>query len=453
MIARSADGPPVAVLGAGIAGLAVARELHRAGVPVRVFEAGDRIAGLARSHADADGFSYDFGAHFVTNRLADALGVPCRDVPRYGESVLRRGKVSAYPLGLLANPRYVGGAVLSRLAGGRCVTAADWFRKQYGRPLADEVALPLLEAWSGLPAHELSAAVGESLPGSILQTIRLTVARRTTGKAIAIGYSRELPHGTGVWHVYPTGGLGALCEKLAAGLDDCVQLRSPVERVVVRDGRVAAVRCRGEEIAVAGAVSTAPVHALASLGEGTDALRPLARFRYRPMLFVNLRLAGRPALRDVVVWTPESRYPFFRLTDVSQSMPWTAPDGHSLVTVDVGCQVGDRHWAMADDDLGAYCVDHIGGIIPDVRERYRGCRVLRTPVAYPVFALEYEEDRRRFEAGTGVPGLWSVGRNGEFAHLFMEDVYVRAVRKAGEVIAYWRELAGRPVGEPVAVGT
>ena len=34
-----------------------------------------------------------------------------------------------------------------------------------------------------------------------------------------------------------------------------------------------------------------------------------------------------------------------------------------------------------------------------------------------------------FEQGTGVTGLYSVGRNGEFAHILMEDVFWRTRRK------------------------
>jgi len=35
----------------------------------------------------------------------------------------------------------------------------------------------------------------------------------------------------------------------------------------------------------------------------------------------------------------------------------------------------------------------------------------------------------RFQRDTGVQGLVSVGRNGEFDHLLMEDVYWRTVRR------------------------
>ena len=55
---------PVVILGAGLAGLTAANFLHRQGIPVILFEAGNKIAGLAQSFHDEDGFTYDFGAHF-----------------------------------------------------------------------------------------------------------------------------------------------------------------------------------------------------------------------------------------------------------------------------------------------------------------------------------------------------------------------------------------------------
>jgi protoporphyrinogen/coproporphyrinogen III oxidase len=432
-----ANKKPVLILGGGLAGLTAAGYLRRHGIPVRLFEAGRKIAGFAQSFQDGDGFTYDFGAHFITNRLAAAVGISskCRDVARYGETIYRQGRTYGYPLGLLRNPRFLASALKSRIPPKprKPESAAEWFAAKYGAALAADVAIPLTEAWSGLPAEQLSAAVGESIPGSIAETLLLTFARRLTSRVIAIGYSREVSASPHVWHVYPQGGVGVLCERLAEELNGAIELESPVEAIYVEDNRAVGIRAKGQDIDAAAVISTAPCHVLPKLVRGTDKLDYLARFRYRPMVFVNLRLEGRGLLPDVVTWTPERHFPFFRLTEVPLSMPWLAPEGKTLVTVDIGCQVGDEIWTMPDEQLGDFCVDRLDPVIPGVRQKYLGCRVLRTPVAYPVFAKEYESDRQRFASSTGIEGLHSVGRNGEFSHIFMEDVYWRTLKKSREV--------------------
>jgi oxygen-dependent protoporphyrinogen oxidase len=432
---------PVAIIGGGLAGLTAASALRRQGVPFVLYEAGPKIAGLAMTFNDGDGFSYDFGAHFITNRLAAAIGVgrDCQDVSYYGESVFLDGRVYGYPLGLLRVPRFIRSGLASRAAslrkGDAPESAAEWFRARYGAKLANEVAIPLTEAWSGAEASELAASVGDSIPGSIAHTIMLKLASRLTRRAVACGYSREMPETPNVWHVYPKGGVGLLCQKLAAGLEDSIQLESPVEEVLVDSGRVVAVRAKGREQEVSAVVSTAPRHILGKLVKGTDALEHLKRFRYRPMVFVNMRFEGRGLLPDAVTWTPEDHFPFFRLTETPLSMPWLAPAGKTLITVDIGCEVGDRIWTMEEEQLGEHCLENLKAIIPDARRRYLGCRVLRTPIAYPIFLKEYEEDRRKLEHSTGIEGLYAVGRNGEFSHIFMEDVYWRTLKRMRQLVA------------------
>jgi protoporphyrinogen/coproporphyrinogen III oxidase len=227
--------------------------------------------------------------------------------------------------------------------------------------------------------------------------------------------------------------LGVLCERMASDAGGVIELESPVEGIYVENERAVGVRVNGQDVAAAAVISTAPVHVLPKLIKGSDRLNYLAHFRYRPMVFVNLRLQGRGLLPEVVTWTPETQFPFFRLTETPLSMPWLAPEGKTLITVDIGCQVGDAIWTMPDEALGEYCLEPLAALIPDVRQRYLGCRVLKTPIAYPVFAQQYEEDRQRFERSTEIDGLCSVGRNGEFCHIFMEDVYWRCLRKARQV--------------------
>lgn len=426
---------PVAVVGAGIAGLTAARELNRRSVPVVVYEAGKQIAGLARSFRDEEGFTFDFGAHFITNRFAAALGIgaQCRTVRYFGETVLLRGRTYSYPFGLLRSPRFLVSAGKQKLTSGDSAaldSAADWYRRQYGPALAEEVAIPLVEAWSGADAADLaSSVIPPQLDRGILNVLKLKLASRLSGRAVANGFSREQPEGVHVFHVYPTGGVSVIGERLAEGLDGRIRLESRVEAIHVESGRVVGVRAGGQEQEVSAVVSTAPVHILARLVQGTDLLNHLARFRYRPMVLVNLRFDMRPLLPDVCTWIPERSFPFFRLTEAPLSMPWLAPPGKTMVTVDIGCEVGDSIWNMQQEDLGQLCVEYLDFLFPGARNRYLGCRALRTPVAYPVYLREYE--RERIELGRGLPieGLLSVGRNGEFAHILMEDVYWRTLAR------------------------
>src|SRR5450432_4667069 len=108
---------PIVIIGAGIAGLTAANFLRRNNVPFILYEGGKKIAGLATSFKDAEGFSYDFGAHFITNRLAEAVGISseCRPVKHYGEAVWLNGKTYNYPFGLIKIPRMTLGWVAEQL--------------------------------------------------------------------------------------------------------------------------------------------------------------------------------------------------------------------------------------------------------------------------------------------------------------------------------------------------
>jgi protoporphyrinogen oxidase len=308
------------------------------------------------------------------------------------------------------------------------------FRSRYGESLANEIALPLIEAWSGAPSDKLSPAIADSLPKSILNTLYLKLASKITGRAVACGYNREKPEVPSVWHVYPNGGVSRLCSKLAEGLDDSIRLQSPVQEIVVENEKVIAVVVKDQLIEVSAAVSTAPANILSKMVKGTDALKGIANFRFRPMLFVNLRFDQRNLLPDTVVWFPEHKFPFFRLTEVTRSMPWLAPDGKSIITVDIGCEKNDMYWNMGNEELINLCLENLKTIIPGAEKKFIGATVLKTPYAYPIFLNEYEKERCEFERSTKIENLLSIGRNGEFAHRFMEDIYWRTREKIGELV-------------------
>jgi protoporphyrinogen oxidase len=144
------------------------------------------------------------------------------------------------------------------------------------------------------------------------------------------------------------------------------------------------------------------------------------------MVFANLRFEGRGLLPEVVMWVPDRSFDTFRLTEAPMSMPWLAPAGKTMITVDIGTEVGSEIWTMDDEALGARCLAEVERLVPGMARRYLGCRVVKTPIAYPVFDLANEAARTDLATdGTGVEGLLSVGRNGAFDHVLMEDIFWR----------------------------
>ena len=95
-----ADAPSVVVVGAGLAGLAAARDLVRAGRPVTVVEARDRVGGRIVNHRFDDGTTVEIGGQWVGPTqdrmlaLASDLAVPTFPTYDTGDLVTARdGKI------------------------------------------------------------------------------------------------------------------------------------------------------------------------------------------------------------------------------------------------------------------------------------------------------------------------------------------------------------------------
>jgi len=286
----------------------------------------------------------------------------------------------------------------------------------------------------------LAASVGGNIPSSLPHTLFLRAASRASRRAVSLGYSHEAPESTGVFHVYPEDGVVVLCEALLEASDATLHLQTPVSAIHTENGAVVGVTAGDQLVEADLVISTAPVNVLPRIVKGTAALDDLSAFRYRPMTFVNLKLDGRGLLPNVVVWTPEPHHPYFRLTEAPLSMPLQAPEGKTMITADIGCEFGDAVWEASDEELAEQCLDALTELVPDVRQRHLGTHVVRTRIAYPVYLLEYERRRQEFAHDSGVNGLLSIGRNGEFAHILMEDVYWRTLTK----IDRWHTTSGRP---------
>jgi protoporphyrinogen oxidase len=148
--ASKPDSAPIAVLGAGPAGLTAAYRLARRNVPVIVFEADDAVGGLARTVV-RDGYRFDLGGHRfftkseeVEDLWKELLGPDLLVRPRLSR-IYWRGRFIEYPLraadvfakvGPLELARSLGSYARARLRP-RAVeeTYEDWVSSRFGRRL------------------------------------------------------------------------------------------------------------------------------------------------------------------------------------------------------------------------------------------------------------------------------------------------------------------------------
>ena len=360
------DNPRVAVVGAGLAGLAAAAALQRSGASVHLIERSRLLGGKATSF-EVGGVEVDNGQHVVLRCCTEFLdfaaqlgmGGSLRFQPRFSAMVLARDQPPARlraaplpaPLHLavgFASYRHLGAIdklrVLSALAAARTAVdphldMASWLRRnrqnaRTRRAFWDPFLIPALNA----PLEKASAQDG-------LFVIR--TAFLGGRDAACIGYS--------------TVPLARLAER-AAALCDTVTLRSPVTSVVIRDGAVAGVRLdTGETIACDGCVLAVPPRRVAAIlaESNLPAIAGLDSFETEPIV-------------DVHLWydRPLRTLDFAAILDSPVQWVFRKGDGYLACSMSAAATLVSR----PQSELVGLCDAELRSVIPALR----GARLVRS---------------------------------------------------------------------------
>jgi monoamine oxidase len=295
----------VAVVGAGVAGLAAARELARAGVQLRVFEARDRVGGrILTEHVPGFPFPLELGAEFVHGEAPEIW------------DVIRSAGLEAVEAAERHDLARDGGLVPAPDLGGPLAALAERAgRLSHDRPIAellremaltpDEGALLLryVEGFHAVDAGRASARV---------------FARVERGQGSGSSASFRLP-----------GGYSAVAAHLASGIPQgTVELRRPIERVRWRSGMVELVLHGGRSVAARSTVITVPA---AVLARGVPAFEPRLPGKEAALAQIGAGAVVRLVLRFQRRWWEElpgaAREPtpvgFIHAPDAALPVWWT----------------------------------------------------------------------------------------------------------------------------------
>ena len=265
--------PRVVVVGAGVAGLVVARELVLAGRDVVVLEKSDRVGGQVARHSVA-GIDLDAGAEAYATRgdelprLLASLGLDTDIVtPSPSPAWVQRASGGAVPLpetsllgipgvplaqdvidaiGLPAALRAQLDMLMPSLVGSKAVTVGELVRRRMGRAVLDGLVAPVARGVHSTDPDELdldrvAPGLRQALmsTGSLGQAVRSLRAKAPAGSLVAS----------------LRGGMFRLVDALAADLERFgVQVRTSAEVTAFDHGGVALAsgeRVRGEVVLAA----------------------------------------------------------------------------------------------------------------------------------------------------------------------------------------------------------
>ena len=391
------------VVGAGVAGLAAATTLRRAGRDVLVLEAGARAGGAACSER-IDGHLVERGPNTI--RIPPAMAAFAAEhglvallekaLPASGERFLVRGgrlvPVPMSPVGFARTPLLTRGGKLRLLAepfvrrgdpSGESV--AEFSKRRFGCETRDALIAPFL---TGVYAGDENQLGAEAVFPTLVE------AERHSG-SVALGIlARALRSGSkgsfgGTWSA--AGGIAALTDALAGQLGTALRLRAPVSAIGFEDGshRVEIAGENGFEwIRAKALVVATPAHEAGMLLAGLDpeAAKGLASIDYAPVASVALSIARdatRVAVRGFGYLVPRGEgEALLGCLFPSQLFAGRAPPGRELLTLLAGGKRRPEALAWSDDQLvTALCaeLDRVLGL----RETPRVLAITRWPRAVP----------------------------------------------------------------------
>lgn len=417
----------VGILGAGISGLACAWLLKQQQIEVTIFEALGYVGGLARSFK-WHGFDCDFSAHRLFTLDENLLRQILALVPM-GRHIRRSriyldGKWVHDPINILEVVSRSSPLLASRLVWDYLRRPRDlpldsfnaYVISRYGRAINDLIFRPYTERLFQLSGDSISV---EWAKEKIRLSGPLDALRESSKRKFSYFY-------------YPIrGGYGAIVQALYAQLKPYVRLSCAVKSIEVQSGRIAAIHSehRGidyrDEFDVV--ISTIPLTTFCNMLN-----MPLA-LAFRPVEAVYLYV-NRPYVSDNHwVYFMDSPNTINRMVEFKNLSPIDLPPDRSVVCAEVTATRSDTVEGVISDlvESGLLQRSDVLDVLVQ-RERY----------GYPVYTRDYKKTvAEARDYLSKFANLYLVGRNAEFKHKEVDDIFSTAMEITHEIVRCWKPMS------------
>ncbi len=420
---------PVAIVGAGPAGLTAAYELVKQGIIPVVLEKGDKVGGIARTET-YKGYRFDIGGHRFYTKVAavqqlwqEVLGNEFIKVPRLSR-IFYRGKFFNYPisafntlfnLGIIESTLIILSYLKVRIWPlPEETTFEQWVINRFGERLYKTFFKTYTEKVWGIPCTEIQADwAAQRIKGLSLTTAIINALFGSNDTKTLI---KEFD--------YPALGPGMMWEKFAEAVeskDGKVYLDTKVISFEREGNKIKSITAEqnGElvQYSADNFITSMPISALVARMKPQppeEVLHAARSLKYRDFLIVSLIVDRKDLFPDnwIYIHSPE-----VKVGRIQNFKNWSAalvPDvSKTCLGMEYFCSVGDDIWEMSDAELIELATRELVGLGLATTAEVEDGVVIRQLKAYPVYDGEYRGHLEVLEGFLkGMENLQTIGRNG-----------------------------------------
>ena len=429
----------IQILGGGPAGLTAGYYAKKHNLDFVIFEASAHAGGNCRT-LQLDTFRFDTGAHRfhdkdpqVTAEVKHLLGDDLLRVTAPSE-IFFQEKFYRFPLLLSDLTQKLEAKTLLKIAwdklrSGRKKLASNFAElaiTQYGKTLAELFLLNYSEKLWGEPPDKLSTAIsGNRLKGLDLRSFL---------RSVVLGTPQNPAHLDGSFF-YPKYGIGMIPDKLCEFIgNEHIRYNYRVNRLIHKAGRIERVVLNDDiEIEVTTVINTLPLTLstrMLSPPPPPELCAVVDSIKYRHLLLCVFCLDRRAFSSNASLYFPDEKFPFTRLYEPKNRSPHMAPEGQTVIVLEMPCYSEDAVWNMSEETLRAEVWEALRRVKPLLPEEIIHYQTYKLPYAYPVLEVGFQENVARlvtyFET---FENLLLTGRSSLFRYLHLHDLF-----KAGKEV-------------------
>ena len=439
------------ILGGGPAGLTAGYYAKKCSANFTIFEAGEHAGGNCRTlkikGADckfrvlqSGDFRFDTGAHRfhdkdpqVTKEVRTLLGNDLLRVDTPSE-IFFEGKFYRFPLLPSDLTQKLETKTLLKIVWEQLHSIpqkkienfGEFAINQYGKTLAERFLLNYSEKLWGQPPHNLSTAIaGNRLNGLDLRSFL---------RSAVLGPPRNPNHLDGSFF-YPRYGIGMISDKLCEFIGkEHIKLQHRISHLIHKDGKIERIVLNDDiEIEAATVINTLPLTLSIRMLEPPPPpeLRAVAdRIKYRHLMLCVFCLNRDGFSPNASLYFPGEEFPFTRLYEPKNRSSEMAPNGQTVIVLELPCYSDDAVWNMSEAALQTEVWQALQCVKPVFPEEVIHYQTYKLPFAYPVLEVGFEERVTRlvkyFET---FENLYLTGRSSLFRYLHLHDLF-----KAGKEV-------------------